>query len=142
MANHVAAIHALKGKLRLSDDDYRVLLHQLTGHTSSKDCSAAQQQQVRDHMQRLAERMGVADAGRRARFQESYKQATPRERKVWAIWKDMGRRGLVQHANGQALDSFVYRQTGMSALRFCTPAQQDGVIEALKLWQRRGHEVR
>ena len=59
MANHIGAIHVLKAKLRLSDDDYRALLKGLTLKTSSKDMSPAEQQKVRDHMQGLAERMGV-----------------------------------------------------------------------------------
>jgi len=37
MANHITAIHALKSKLGLSDDDYRALLANLTGRSSSKD---------------------------------------------------------------------------------------------------------
>ena len=35
MANHTAAIHVLKSKLRLSDDDYRALIKGLTLKTSS-----------------------------------------------------------------------------------------------------------
>ncbi len=141
-AKHIAAIHVLKAKLRLSDDDYRALLRQLTGQASSKDCTPAQQQQVRDHLQRLAEAAGVASATRRAGFEARVKAASPRERKVWAIWLDMARRGLVHNKSAQALDAFVQRQTGVSALRWCSAAQLDAVIEALKLWQKRGVEVR
>ena len=138
----IAAIHVLKAKLRLSDDDYRALLRHLTGHTSSKDCTAQQQRQVRDHLQGLAERMGVASPQRRAGFEARYLAASPRERKVWAIWLDMARRGLVHSRDARALDAFVQRQTGVSALRWCSAAQLDAVIEALKLWQKRGVEVR
>ncbi len=141
-ANHIAAIHVLKARLRLTDEDYRALLRQLTGQASSKDCTAEQQQQVRDHLQKLAERMGVASAARRAGFEVRVKAASPRERKVWAIWLDMARRGLVHNKSAQALDAFVQRQTGVSALRWCSAAQLDAVIEALKLWQKRGVEVR
>ena len=52
MANHTAAIHVLKSKLQLQDDDYRALLVQLTGKASSKGMTATEQTQVRDHMQR------------------------------------------------------------------------------------------
>jgi phage gp16-like protein len=141
-ANHIAAIHVLKAKLRLTDEDYRALLNHLTGHTSSKDCTPAQQRQVRDHLQRLAEAAGVASPARRAGFQARYQAASPRERKVWAIWLDMARRGLVHNRDARALDAFVQRQTGVSALKWCNAAQLDAVIEALKLWQRRGVEVR
>lgn len=141
--NHIAAIHVLKGQLKLTDDDYRALLTSLTGRASSKDMPAAQQQQVREHMQRLAERMGVArPRASAAAFAARQQAASPRERKVWAIWLDMARRGLVHNKSAQALDAFVCRQTGVTALRWCNPAQLDAVIEALKLWQKRGAEVR
>ena len=45
-ANHIAAIHVLKAKLRLTDEDYRALLKHLTGKGSSKDCMAAQWEDV------------------------------------------------------------------------------------------------
>ena len=137
MANHIAAIHVLKGQLQLTDDDYRVLLKDLVGQTSSKACTAAQQQTVRQHMQRLAERRGLANPARRAQFLASYKEASPRERKIWALWKELGRQGFVQHADAHALNAWVKRQVGVDALRFCTPPQLDTLIEALKAWKDR-----
>ena len=86
-ANHIAAIHVLKARLRLTDEDYRALLKHLTGHTSSKDCAPAQQRQVRDHLQGLAERMGVASPQRRAGFEARYRadgaRGVLRERSVF-----------------------------------------------------------
>lgn len=140
MSAQIKAIHTLKTRLRLVDDDYRALLFQLTGQRSSKDCNAAQQRQVRDHLQNLAQRMGVAAPARKQDWQDSYKAASPRERKVWALWGSLGRAGIVRNTARQALDAFVYRQVGVASLRFCTPAQLDTVIESLKLWQRRGEE--
>ena len=63
MANHIAAIHTLKGKLGLSDDDYRALLVNLTGKNSSKALGVQEQARVRDHMQHLGERLGVLGPG-------------------------------------------------------------------------------
>ena len=48
MANHIAAIHTLKSKLGLSDDDYRALLVNLTGKNSSKALGAQEQARVRE----------------------------------------------------------------------------------------------
>ena len=146
--DHIKAIHVLKGKLSLSDDDYRALLIQLTGHSSSKAMTQPQRRTVREHLQRLAARMGIEQPATRqrplpdAQFAQAKAAASPRERKVWAIWLDMARRGLVHNKSAQALDAFVQRQTGVSALRWCSAAQLDAVIEALKLWQKRGVEVR
>ena len=143
MANHIGAIHVLKAKLRLSDDDYRALLKGLTLKTSSKDMSPAEQQKVRDHMQALAERAGVVQPTRRrpmpaARFAKSKADATPKERKVWALWHQLGRDGVVRDTSPQALNKWVERQIGVSALVFANGAQLDTLIEALKAWQQRG----
>ena len=141
-ANHIAAIHALKGKLQLTEEDYRALLCTLTGKTSSKAMSEAQQQQVREHMHNLAVRMGVATATRRRpmsgqQFDQAKRQASPRERKVWALWMQLHRDGVVKDTRRNALDAWVERQVGVSSLRFCTAAQLDTCIEALKSWQNR-----
>ena len=143
MANHIGAIHVLKAKLRLSDDDYRALLKGLTLKTSSKDMSPAEQQKVRDHMQGLAERAGVVQPTRRrpmpaARFAKSKADATPKERKVWALWHQLHENGLVGNPSKTALDAWVLRTVHVSTLRFCTPAQLDICIEALKSWLKRG----
>ena len=143
MANHIGAINVLKAKLRLSDDDYRALLQGLTLKTSSKDMSPAEQQKVRDHMQSLAERMGVVQPTRRrpmpaARFAKSKADATPKERKVWALWHQLGRDGVVRDTSPQALNKWIERQIGVSALVFANGAQLDTLIEALKAWQQRG----
>lgn len=147
MANHTAAIHVLKSKLRLSDDDYRALLVSLTGKASSKGMTATEQNLVRDHMQRLAERMGVAQPTTRRRpltreqFDQVKKQASPRERKVWALWNQLVRDGLVSNPSRAALNAWVERTVHVSTLQFCTVAQLDTCIEALKSWQQR-KEVR
>lgn len=142
MPNYTAAIHTLKSKLKLSDDDYRALLLNLTGKSSSKEMNHAEQHKVRDHMQGLAERMGVAQPTRRrplsqAEFDKVKKQTSPKERKLWALWHQLGRDGLVQNTSAQALNAWVQRQVGVTALRFCTSAQLDTLIEAAKAWQER-----
>jgi phage gp16-like protein len=137
-ANHIAAIHALKHKLRLSDDDYRALLMGLTGQASSKACTQDQRAAVRQHMQRLAERMGVASPSKRADQQPRYVQsARPLERKVWALWHAIGREGRLESPTPAALQAFVKRQTGMDHLRFCDDWQLHGLVESLKYWQGR-----
>lgn len=145
MANHTAAIHVLKSKLQLQDGDYRALLLSLTGKDSSKGMSPAEQRQVREHMQRLAERMGVAQPTTRRRpltreqFDQVKAAASPRERKVWALWLQLARDGVVHNPSRAALAAWVERTVHVSALRFCSSAQLDTLIEALKAWKERGH---
>ena len=140
--NHISAIHVLKSKLRLQDDDYRVLLKGLTTKTSSKDMTDGERQKVRDHLQGLAERAGLVKPTQRrpmpaSRFAKAKADATPKERKVWALWHQLGRDGLVQDTSPKALNAWVHRQVGVSAMQFATSAQMDTLIEALKAWQER-----
>ncbi|AVO33681.1 regulatory protein GemA [Ottowia oryzae] len=138
--DHIRAIHVLKGKLSLSDDDYRALLIQLTGHSSSKAMTQAQRRTVREHLQRLAAHMGIEQPATRQRpladaaFAKAKADASPRERKVWALWHQLHRDGLVDNPSAAALNAWVKRQVGVDALRFCTGPQLDTLIEALKAW--------
>lgn len=144
MAQHTAAIHVLKAKCALSDEDYRALLRGLTGKASSKDMTADQQQHVRQHLQRLAQQLGAAPAATRRRplsdaaFAKAKLSATPKERKVWALWNQLGRDGVLHNPSRAALNAWVQRTVHVSAPRFCTSAQLDTLIEALKAWQERG----
>ncbi|MEG0920660.1 MAG: regulatory protein GemA [Comamonas sp.] len=143
MANHKAAIHALKSKLGMSDDDYRALLLTLTGVSSSKDMTDKQQRQVRDRLQSLGERMGVVQATTKRRplthdqFALVKKETRPKERKVWALWNQLNRDGKIGNPSAAALNAWVLRQVDVSALRFATDPQLDTLIEALKAWQER-----
>ena len=138
--DHIKAIHVLKGKLSLSDGDYRALLIQLTGHSSSKAMTQPQRRTVREHLQRLAARMGIEQPATRqrplpdAQFAQAKAAASPRERKVWALWHQLHRDGLVDNPSAAALNAWVKRQVGVDALRFCTGPQLDTLIEALKAW--------
>lgn len=149
MANHVAAIHVLKGKLQLTQEDYEALLINITrtdttpGKSSCTAMTPAEHKKVRDHMQQLGERLGVLKPTRRRpmtreQFAKAKAAASPRERKVWALWHQLHRDGLVQNPSRAALDAWVERTVHVSALRFCTSAQLDTCIEALKAWVERG----
>lgn len=138
---HIAAIHTLKAKLRLSDDDYRALLLSLTGIDSTKLMTSGQRQAVRDHMQALASQLGVVAPRRRATpksFAERKAEASPRERKVWALWGQLHRDGVVHDGSARALGAWTQRMVRVASPRWCTAEQLDTLIEALKDWQRRG----
>ena len=74
----------------------------------------------------------------REAFAKAKAAASPRERKVWALWHQLHRDGLVNNPSRAALDAWVERTVHVSALRFATAAQLDTCIEALKSWQQRG----
>ena len=144
MSNHLAAIHVLKSKLKLSDDDYRALLVQLTGLNSSKLLADRQRQAVRDHMQKLAERVGAAKPSRGRpfsvkQFAEKKASTPPKERKVWALWHQLHRDGKIRDNSQAALSAWVERTVGVSALVWCNDAQLVTLIEALKAWVERSN---
>jgi phage gp16-like protein len=148
MANHVAAIHVLKTRLGLDESAYRDLLAGLTGKRSCSAMGEAELLVVRGHLERLISKHGLAvDAPTRRRrmtqeqFEAARQAASPRERKVWALWHQLARDGLVRDASARALDHYVARQVQVSALRFCSSAQLHTVIESLKRWASRGATV-
>ena len=91
---------------------------------------------MRDHLQRLAQKLGLA-ASRPLRPET---ETSAMERKVWALWHQLHQVGLISNHSAPALNAYVYRQVGVSALRFATPAQLDTLIESLKSWAKRGQE--
>ena len=103
----------------------------------------AQRRTVREHLQRLAAHMGIEQPATRQRpladaaFAKAKADASPRERKVWALWHQLHRDGLVDNPSAAALNAWVKRQVGVDALRFCTGPQLDTLIEALKAWGER-----
>lgn len=146
MSNHIAAIHVLKSQLELSDDDYRALLVQLTGQSSSKLLNDRQRADLRDHLQKQAERMGVAKPSRgrpytAKRFAAKKADATPKERKVWALWNQLHRDGKLRDNSPQALNAWVQRTVHVSMMSWCTDAQLNTLIEALKAWDHRKEEA-
>ncbi len=130
---HVAAIHVLRGKLGLSDEDYRALLLSLVGKSSTLEMTDAQRLKVRDSMQRL-----VPGAPGARSFDARYKRATPKERKAWALWHELRRKGCIADSSSAALGKWVQRNVGVQALAWCTDAQLVQVIEQLKRWLERG----
>ena len=137
-AADIKAIHTLKSKLQLSEDDYRALLMNLTGVTSSKDMAAAQRQQVRAHLQSLAERMGVTPKRRawmkQGDFEHKKDVAYRQERLVHFLWGQLHRAGVVRDGSRLALAAFCTRITGVDAVRFCNSFQRDALIKALRDW--------
>lgn len=63
--------------------------------------------------------------------------ASPQERKVWALWHQLHRDGVVRDPSARALSAFVKRQTGQDLLSSLNGAQLSTVIDALDDWRVR-----
>lgn len=138
--NHIAAIHILKAQLQMTQEDYRALLITLTGEDSCKGMADRDLQNVRTHMQKLAERSGVAKpAYKVGKPAGKTKVLEPLEKKVWALWYALEAAGRVavppnRQARAKALRAYVQRQTGASDMAFCTGDQLNKLVEAMKHW--------
>ncbi len=113
------AVLAACRRLHIDQDDRKSLQAELTGKASMATMSAADLGKLLDHLNRDWKR---AMAHR------------PHVAKVKALWWTLYWIGEVADPATKALDSFVRRQTGVSALRFVDHKQAMPVIEALKDW--------
>lgn len=132
----IAAIHVLKGKLQLSDEDYRALLKHLTGHTSSKACTPAQQRRVRNHLQKLAEARGVARPWVPPGGGRPVTDRSDEAGKVRALWLFLHELGQVRDPSESALLAYTRRNLHVDALEW-TGREYWRLIEGLKDWAMR-----
>ncbi len=128
----LAKVHIAKKQMALADEDYRAVLLRVTGQRSSATCSDAQLHVLLAEFKRL----GWRETGARRR------SGKPHVRKIYAIWGDM--RGLLEHADDDALRSFVRRQTksaanpdGIGSPEWLGPNDANKVILGLKAWRAR-----
>jgi len=120
----IGALHAAAKKQGLAEDDRRALQLRLVGKSSAADMTPAEIGKVLDALN--------ANAGaRRPSLGQSW------QRKVRALWISAHQLGMTESASDAALDAFVSRQAGVSALRFLPPTRASSVIEALKDWMAR-----
>lgn len=135
--NHIAAIHAIKSKIGMAEDDYRALLFTLTGKTSSKELSPLALAKVREHFDKLAAAHGVPHVAARRGNDKAKFDASPLERKAWALWYALHKAGKTRDKSTAAFRAFVHTQTGKSDIRFCSQAETMSLVERMKQWQLR-----
>lgn len=122
----LAAIHTGKRALNLTEDAYRGMLEGL-GVTSSADLDAAGRGALLDRMRELGFTRSGSVAPRPAG------PATQAD-KAHALWRDLASAGALRDSSEKGFNAFVHRQTGISRLEWCAPAQLNQVIEGLKAW--------
>ncbi|RLQ88894.1 regulatory protein GemA [Notoacmeibacter ruber] len=128
--NALATIHIGKKALGLDDDAYRDLLERETGKRSAKGLSETERGRVIDAMRRAG--FKPASKGLRNGLEGRF------AKKLQALWIAGWNLGLVRDRRDSALTSFVKRQTGLDAVRFChDAADARKAVEALKAWLAR-----
>lgn len=116
------AVHAACRANGMDDDDRKALQSELFGTPSLSDMTTGQIARLLDHLNRHRK----APAGHR-----------PHIGKVRALWWSLYWLGEVEQPDDRAINAFVKRQTGVSALRFLDHRNAPAVIEAMKAWLER-----
>ncbi|HEU4958989.1 MAG TPA: regulatory protein GemA [Sphingomonas sp.] len=118
----VRAIRAACNRLGLDDDARRDIHLALTGKRSTTQMTFAELGQVLDRLNKDWK----GPSGHRAHIG-----------KIRALWWTLYWLGAVAEPNDHAIDAFVRRQTGVSALSFLDHRSASAVVEGLKSWAAR-----
>ncbi len=121
----ISLIHVAKGRLGLTEDDYRAILWQVGGVESSADLDAFGFEAVMEHFERL----GFQSDWRRRNFGTRPAMASPGQ-------VDLIRRLWREYTDGEGTDltlgKWLARTFKVSALRFVPRKMAPKVIAALK----------
>ncbi len=120
----IGAIRAAAQRKGMSDEHRRDLIERVTGKRSAGDCSLPELGRVLDEMNR----------DWRARQSGNDRNHIG---KIKALWWGLYWLGEVDDDRVSAINAFVERQTGITALRFLDHRGSASVVEALKAWQSR-----
>lgn len=128
-AKTIQLIHIARNKLEVSDDAYRVMLQNLTGKDS---CSKMDDRQLANVLAHLRGR-GFKISGK---AREVPMADFPMGRKIWVLWQDLAKAGLVRDKSQKALDAWLLRETGVAQLVWLQqePGKAHQAIEKLKQW--------
>lgn len=131
-AKTIQLIHIARNKLDVSDDAYRVMLQNLTGKDS---CSKMDDRQLANVLAHLRGR-GFKISGK---SREVPMADFPMGRKIWVLWQDLAKAGLVRDKSQKALDAWLLGETGVARLIWLKqePDQAHQAIEKLKQWLSR-----
>lgn len=128
----VRAIHAIKSRVGLDDDDYRAALGRF-GVASSKDLSRADAAAFIDRLKPGTEHPGADGA---MHLTGPYAQV------LRALWLSAWNLGLIRDRTDRALVAFVKRQTGIDSVSWVRdPRDASRAIEGLKAWIAREADV-
>lgn len=131
----LAKVHVAKKQLGLDEETYRDVLERVTGLRSAKEL------EERELLRVLAafRNAGWSASMNPANGAQPRKSDKPHVRKIWAVWADMCRTGLVAAEDKRkALRAFVENRTGVTDPEWLTAEQATVVIESLKHWRNRG----
>lgn len=129
----LAKIHVGKKQLGLADEDYRDLLERATGKRSSADMNERERGAVIEAMKKLGFKPELA-AGKREAKRRAPKAYVG---KIYSLWGELQRLGVLADPSTKGLSAFVHRQTGLDRAEWLGPEEANKVTEGLKAWLAR-----
>lgn len=130
----------------MTADDYRAVVREVTGKTSSADLDAAGREKLLQHFKAKGFVVKANPAKPGAARPTFIRE--PQVKKLMAMWYALAEAGAVaqpasHEACSRALEAWAKEQLAthtlgpMDALRFATGEQLNHLVEAMKLWGRR-----
>ena len=130
----LAKIHIAKKELGLPDEVYRDIMRERFGQESAAKLTPGQAFQLVQHFSS----MGWKPKYAQQKLPGVYSRPTDgQDGKIIALWIELAKAGIIRNKSDLALQAFVRRMTGKHNLRWCTTAEKNTIIEALKDWARR-----
>jgi phage gp16-like protein len=118
----IAKVHVAKKEMGLLDDDYRAMLIEVTGRSSSADCTVAELRKLVEHMKAKGFQPKKASSA----------ADHPFAKKARAMWISLYHLGAIDNPSEQALEAFARRQLGCMKMQWANQAHGYKVVEALK----------
>jgi len=133
--SQIGAIHAGKRDLKLTDDEYRVLLLRITKKSSTRDMTPAERGLVLDEMRRMAFPGQYVMVDQRL-------PGAPQIEKIYALARELERTGAIRTGESREVwvTTFARNQVGVDNLRWLDVHQANQVIEGLKGWLKKEQE--
>ena len=123
-------VHVAKRQLALDEDDYRQILFEETGQSSSGSCSHQQLEQVLNRFRAL----GWQDLPRAGKPRAAQH---PAAKKARALWISLHQLGAVRSPEERALEAFAKRQLKCERMVWADQREAFKLIEALKAMAQR-----
>jgi phage gp16-like protein len=132
-SKQISVIKLAQGQLGIGDDDYRALLQDRFRVKSCKDLTFNQAGALIEELKVK----GFDFIGRDVKSDSSLGKTAragnePQDQKIRAMWLTLYDCGIIRDPLERAMLAFVKRQTGRDALPWCSVAEKQNVIEALK----------
>jgi phage gp16-like protein len=117
----IAKIHCAKRDLGLDDETYRGLLQRVTGQQSAADLDDRALGAVLDELRRLGFRSPRTS-------EPDQRPGEPQERLAIALWRDLGKLGVLDDPSERGLRKFAAKLIGVDSMQWADAPELNKVI--------------